>query len=321
MRNQSGFTLVELLIALVLSVVIVGAVYATFNSQQKSFNVTNQKVDMQQQGRAAMNLLMRDLRMAGYLVPPAKAIRAVNNAITNATTPVSDAITVLYADQTFDGFTVISSSGAPPSSITVEVQTGGSFATSNNDYLNKNIILVTSDESHSVIRNVTAVSGSGTQRTFTLGNLDTSLSSISPAFDSSSDNSASYTDGSAYMLTIRTYDIQSNTLYINDHNDGTSTGTRQPLAEEAEILQFDFHMSDNSTQADPTSGSYTIDQIRAIRVYLLMKNVVQDPDYVDTNTYSLGAGNVTFTPGGSTILKPYRRRLLTSLLRLRNFGL
>ena len=325
MKKDSGFTLVELLIALVLSIVIVGAVYATFNSQQKSFSLTNQKMDMQQQGRAAINLLMRDLRMAGCLVPSSKAIRVVNNNITAASTPASDELTVLYADQTFDGLSVQTTSGSPPTSITVQVQSGGSLA-SNSDYTNKNIVLITRDESYSVIRKITQASGSGSIRTLTLGNLDSYLSGLTPAFDSSSDNSASYTNGNAYVLTIRTYDIQSETLYINDHNDATSTGTPQPLAEGAEILQFDFDSYDKASNthtilANPTSGSHTIDQIRAVRIYLLMKNITQDPDYTDTIQYNLGTGNNVFTPGSSATLKPYRRRLLSTLVRLRNFGL
>ena len=319
-KNKSGFTLIELLIALVLSIVIVGAVYATFNSQQKSFSLTNQKMDMQQQGRAAMNFIMRDLRMAGCLVPAAKALRVVNNNISSGTTPASDALTVLYSNGAFDGLSIVSASGAPPASVTVEVQSGGSFA-SNSSYVNENIILVTSDESHSVIRKISGASGTGAQRTFTLGGLDSYLSGVSPAFDSSSDNSASYAGGNAYILTTRTYDVQSETLYINDHNDTTSTGTPQPLAEGAEILQFDFNMSDGNTVSDPTSGSYTIDQVRAVRIYLLMKNNTKDPDYTDTATYQLGASNQPYTPGASTILKPFRRRFLTSLVRLRNFGL
>ena len=320
-KKNAGFTLVELLIALVLSIVIVGAVYATFNSQQKSFSLTNEKTDMQQQGRAAMNWLMRDLRMAGCLVPSSKAVRIVDHNIPNGTTPASDEITLIFADQRFDGLTIQSSSGSPPTTVTVEVQSGGSFAPNNNDYVNKNIVLVNQDETHSVIRRITQVSGTGTQRTFTLGNLDSYLSGLTPAFNSSNDNSASYAGGNAYVLTTRTYDVQSETLYINDHNDGTSSGTPQPLAEGAEILQFDFHMSDGSTQSDPTAGSHTIDQSRAIRIYLLMKNIVKDTDYADTLTYTLGAGNAVFTPNSSSSLRPYRRRLLTTLVRLRNFGL
>jgi len=319
-KNKSGFTLIELLIALVLSIVIVGAVYATFNSQQKSFSLTNQKMDMQQQGRAAMNMIMRDLRMAGCLVPSSKAIRVVNNNITSGTTPASDEITVLYSDGAFDGLKINSTSGAPPTSVTVTIQSGGNFS-QDSDYVNKNIILWTQDKNHSVIRKITQISASGTTRTLTLGNVDSYLSGLTPAFDSTNDNSASYANGSAYVLTTRTYDVQSETLYINDHNDATSTGTPQPLAEGAEILQFDFHMADDTTQANPTTGSYTIDQIRAVRIYLLMKNNTQDPDYTDTTTYTLGTGNAVFTPGSSAPQKNFRRRLLTTLVRLRNFGL
>lgn len=319
-EREEGFTLIELLIALILSIIIVGAVYGTFNSQQKSFFLINQKTDMQQQGRVAMNLLMRDLRMAGYLVPSAKAIRVTDNNITNATTPVSDVVTVLYADQDFSGLSIQASVGSPPTSVTVEVQPGGTFAP-NTDYTNKNIVLWTSSENNSVIRRITQVSGSGAQRTFTLGNVDTFLSGLTPAFDSSTDNSASYTGGSAYVLTTRTYDVQSNVLRINDHNDGTLNGTPQSLAEGVEILQFDFEMSDGSTLSDPTASSHSIDQIRAVTIYLLLRNRAQDPDYVDTTTYPLGTGNVVYTPGSSTALQPFRRRLFNTLVRLRNFGL
>jgi type IV pilus assembly protein PilW len=318
--SETGFTLIELLIALVLSIVIVGAVYATFNSQQKSFSLTNQKADMQQQGRAAMNLFMRDLRMAGYLVPSAKAIRVVNNNITSGTTPASDEITMLYADQRFDGFKIITKGGTPPTTVTVEVQSGGSFASSSSDYLNKDIILITKDESHSVVRKITRISPGtgGTQRIFTLNSVDTYLTNLTPQFNSSDDDNASYTNGTAYILTIRTYNVQSETLYINDHNDATANGTPQPLAEGAEILQFDFNMAGSTT---PVSVPSTIDQIRTVQIYLLMKNNTKDPDYTDTLTYSLGASNHAYTPGSSTTLKFFRRRLLTSLVRLRNFGL
>ena len=64
-NNQSGFTLVELLISLVLSSLVMTAVYSTYLSQQNTYIAQNQTAAMQQNARAAMYYMERELRMAG----------------------------------------------------------------------------------------------------------------------------------------------------------------------------------------------------------------------------------------------------------------
>jgi type IV pilus assembly protein PilW len=66
LRNRKGFTLLELLIAMALSVILMAAVYSTYYSQQKSYLVQEQLAAMQQNLRAAMFYMERDIRMAGY---------------------------------------------------------------------------------------------------------------------------------------------------------------------------------------------------------------------------------------------------------------
>ncbi len=60
-----GFTLVELMLALVISSIIMMAIYATYNSQQKTFVVEDQVVAMQQNLRAGMINLQRETKMIG----------------------------------------------------------------------------------------------------------------------------------------------------------------------------------------------------------------------------------------------------------------
>jgi len=64
--NVQGFTMVELLIAMVISAIVLGAVYSTYRSQQQSYIVQDQIGGMQQNLRAAMYHMARDVRMAGY---------------------------------------------------------------------------------------------------------------------------------------------------------------------------------------------------------------------------------------------------------------
>jgi type IV pilus assembly protein PilW len=65
-RCTKGFTLIELMIAMVVSGIVMAAIYAAYEMQVRS-QITNQAlVDMQQEMRAAMLIMERDLRMAGY---------------------------------------------------------------------------------------------------------------------------------------------------------------------------------------------------------------------------------------------------------------
>ena len=63
--DQSGFTLLEVFIALALSGMVMASIYSAFKSQQDTYRAQDQIVEMQQNGRAGLNLMVRELRMAG----------------------------------------------------------------------------------------------------------------------------------------------------------------------------------------------------------------------------------------------------------------
>ena len=64
--DRRGFTLIEVLLALALSSLTIGAIYSLYVSQVKSQVVRENILDMQQQARAALDLVSRELKMAGY---------------------------------------------------------------------------------------------------------------------------------------------------------------------------------------------------------------------------------------------------------------
>jgi type IV pilus assembly protein PilW len=64
--SNQGFTLTELLVAMVISGIVAAGIYSTFYSQQKSYLAQEQIAAMQQNLRGAMHILGRDIRMAGY---------------------------------------------------------------------------------------------------------------------------------------------------------------------------------------------------------------------------------------------------------------
>ena len=64
--KSRGFTLVELLITVLVSSVVAGGIYAAFRSQNKTYLDQEAGVNMQQNLRQAMDMMMRDIRLAGY---------------------------------------------------------------------------------------------------------------------------------------------------------------------------------------------------------------------------------------------------------------
>lgn len=63
--NEQGFTLVEILVAIAISVIVMAGVYSVYYSQQKSYMAQEQVAVMQQNLRAAMLFMEREIRMAG----------------------------------------------------------------------------------------------------------------------------------------------------------------------------------------------------------------------------------------------------------------
>ena len=66
LTNQRGVTLPELLIALALGLLTIGAVYGVYLNQVKRQIVQEDVLAMQQTARAALDMMAREIRMAGY---------------------------------------------------------------------------------------------------------------------------------------------------------------------------------------------------------------------------------------------------------------
>ncbi len=61
-----GFTLVEMMIAMAVGLVVLGTMYSTFTVQNKTFSDQEEIVAMQQNVRAGMDMMAREIGMAGY---------------------------------------------------------------------------------------------------------------------------------------------------------------------------------------------------------------------------------------------------------------
>jgi prepilin-type N-terminal cleavage/methylation domain-containing protein len=95
MPNKRGITLIELLVVLVISGIVIGGLYRVFIAQTKAYTVQDQVVEVQQDIRSAMEIVARDLRMAGFQKSTFNSPLITNSPI--VVYPLSDStITVNY---------------------------------------------------------------------------------------------------------------------------------------------------------------------------------------------------------------------------------
>uniref|UniRef100_A0A831XFT6 Prepilin-type N-terminal cleavage/methylation domain-containing protein n=1 Tax=Geobacter metallireducens TaxID=28232 RepID=A0A831XFT6_GEOME len=97
--SSQGFTLVELLVTMFVAALVIMAASTTFIVQNKMASIQSATSDVQISGQMIMDLLERDMRMAGYGVSKATALTAQDNALaSDAVRSVgTDAVQIRYS--------------------------------------------------------------------------------------------------------------------------------------------------------------------------------------------------------------------------------
>lgn len=259
--NRKGITLIELLVALSVSGVLVAGVYKTFVSQQHTYSVQDQLVDMQQNVRLAINRMTREIRMAGF------GGGGINNwynceffkhgaiyGLNNVVNPGAGGTSVTV----FEGFeplvrTTLSIQGNNTDNF-IFVNDITSFDTANRRYIS-----VDGSEPHQIL---SINAGSKELRFNGWDRLTTDHPVGSPV----------------YLLQAITYSIgmfEGKSCLLRDDQLG---GGAQPVAENVESLQFEYFDGNGNVTANPPD-------IRMIRVTLVVRS-----DQVDRELSKGGDG-------------------------------
>jgi len=309
--TNKGFTIVELLVAMTISLVVMGAITYTFKSQQNSYIVQTQVSSMQQNLRAAMYMLTQDIQMAGYY-----------------TNFDSDAYTMDWDDLDGDNETIRSLIHAFDN----RNDGGGGDGIKDGTDL---VVIIKAAESRQLAAGETA---SGNTVPASLRNVDNLVSnkcamlvkhdlSTADFFqvqDDSGDMTLTISLDNTYNQDDWIFRVDVIVYYVDDNpnhpcllrkNLGNNE-TAQVVAENIDNLQLQYLLNDGSLVNDPdnpptTSGS----NVRAVKVFLLARtgNIIRN--YTDPNTYNMGNNPIPNPNDG------YRRRLLTSIIKTRNIGL
>ena len=100
-KLQHGFTLVEIMLAITLSLILIAGVVQVYLSSKTSFNVQNELARVQENQRISVDFLQRDVRQAGFTSPGQPAIGLSNRLlVVNDDNPDpelnADSITIRY---------------------------------------------------------------------------------------------------------------------------------------------------------------------------------------------------------------------------------
>jgi prepilin-type N-terminal cleavage/methylation domain-containing protein len=243
-KTNRGITLIELLIALAMSSILIAAIYKVFISQQKSYVVQEQVVDMQQNMRASISRMMSEIRMAGFGSVEA-VLEGVDgvNGFHQVITPGENSITVV------GGFKQIRRNNGNPitvSSISENTITLN-YSTEEFDRPAHQYISIGGVESSTVIHRK--------GRILTLANtLRLNHAKDTPIF----------------KIQAITYAVGKNDgKSILQRNENTGGGG-QPIAENIEDLQFEYLDSNGNPTAFP-------EDIRMVKVTVTSRTDISDP--------------------------------------------
>lgn len=286
-RHNLGFTLVELMIVIAIAGLVLTGASQVYQSQQKSSSAQEKVLALQQDTRAAMSIITNELRSAGF--DPGSS---GNFGITDIT--FKDLNNV--ADATANGNSAISFTFDIDRNQTVD--TNETYSYSLYDYAEA----VADIASRDLSRNT----GGGRQL------LAENIQELGLAFAYDSDGDGALdTQGGNIIWAI---DQGNNNTWDNldTNNDGNITTADAPAVVNGV----------STINAIATGSPFNLNDIRAIRVWILARSKQQELGYLDTNTYVVGRQVIIPSQipneinGGG-----YRYRLLETIVTCRNLGL
>ena len=291
--ENRGFTLIELMMALAISAILVGGTYSIFISQQRTYILQDQVVGAQQDARAALIIIARDIRMAGMLTGfDGFSVNGASEAITPTNSDSGpDQIRVVFAAEEF---------AVSGGSVTVNTVSDNDVTLSANasEFFDNSQKRYVAFEGESHVYQISSVSSS----TLTL-----------------TESPPEYLDDfSARIFRVRaiTYTISGNSLY---RNNGEETQILAGAINQSEVedLQIAYQVEGNTSWIyDETTSSWPTgksnEDIRVVRISLVVRTPVEDTDDQSYSRPALEDRAASGTQDG------YRRRIYTTVVKLRN---
>ena len=108
LSNISGVTLIEILLGIVISVIMMGAMLTSYNVVNNSYSQVTDKAKISNQGKVVLGMIMADIRNAGFKYY-GDTVKTTNEHVPILITKASnfntacDTIDIVYGDMKYDG--------------------------------------------------------------------------------------------------------------------------------------------------------------------------------------------------------------------------
>jgi prepilin-type N-terminal cleavage/methylation domain-containing protein len=322
--KEQGFTIIELMVAMAISLVVMAAVFSTFKSQQDSYVVQSEVSVTQQNLRAALFMISRDIKMAGYYTNFIKGSYTFHSS-----DPIMENVTirpVLYSrdnnedsiagvkDDT-DVLVIIKGNEKTPYPLAAgEYATPGDSATADLYFADKDDALdqLELDEFPG-----------GHNKYGLLVKKDMNRAEL---FEVKSDKTFEFPAGLVdnYGAGDMVVKVDVIIYKIDDTGSGPTLKRKNlgtdaqysTIAENVDNLQF-LYLKRDGSEIDNLDDASNIPLVRAVKVFILAKTDKQIRGYTDPHTYQVG--NMTVDPLNDD--SKYMRRLLSATINTRNIGL
>ena len=304
MAKNSGFTLVELMIAIAISALAMGAAYSLFISQQKTYTAQQGVLEIQQNARAGMYYLAREIRLAGF-----------NHRKFNK----DGIVGIIEAGPgkvrfTMDIYDNVNDDGDVDGLLTGPNEIG--FCDKSISISGEDIIYALMDDADSdglpdtltprgtpmpdVLGRDDVIGGGGPDPLVE----DIEAIGFAYAYDNDGDGKLDFadTDGNGVQ------DSGEPTFWAVDTDNDQWLDTNLDTDADGDI-----DADDTAGGGAMPSGDVHVDQIRSVRLWILVKSPNPDVGFVNQETYVIGDKHLAVNDN-------FRRRLLTASIMCRNMG-
>jgi prepilin-type N-terminal cleavage/methylation domain-containing protein len=309
-KNDAGVTLIELMIVLVIATFLVAGIYSLFITQHRSYTVQDQVAGVQQDARAALDIMTRDIRMAGFVAGAGSVTGFTDGTTSSITIPSNPPTGYPY----YYAFEPRNSTTGPD---TLSVVLGAIDLGVVQGVTGNSITLASAATSNPTFFSFDLLPGRLYQGTVA----GTIITIASVGFPS---GSSKIVGGKAYGVQAITYAVGADGVLRRNTN--TSAFSNQPLAGDVintivEDLQYAYQVQGNTANwfNTPAEAGATNADIRMVRINITVRPAVQDasvqaaPSSAQFNQPALEDHTAGLSgPDG------FRRRVYTTVVKVRN---
>lgn len=297
-NRQAGFTLVELMISMFILSVVTTQLFMLIISQRRTYASHENTLEAQEDGRLATQMILFDIRMAGYMVPREAGLSSIDGATTASDvlcvsdSTIIDDSTITDVNEHFDRAVPTADVGAAAVSVTVSTGELDIDEDGDDDFIEgRGVIISNGDDTHCA--QITSIDAGAEKITFTPrtpAGFDATLPDVRVVPAHIYQVTASGLLRNTVLLSPNIEDMQ---VEFGVDNDGNG------LVEGAEFPIHDL-------------AGFDVSLVRGARLSLVSRSDLEDPNFAGTGRPSAANRVAAGTPDG------FRRRSFVAVAQPRN---